>query len=227
MSKSENMTKNIWLAAGDIHDDIFGLLKLLEHKNIKGFIISGDLTNCGDCEKAQKIIGEFEKTGIPLYAQIGNMDLMEVNDLLEKRGCNLHCHVRELMPDIAVFGIGGSTPTPMNTPAEFSEKSYAGWLEKEWQTACKYPHTILISHNPPKNSACDVIGGGIHVGSEAVRHFIEKYQPEICICGHIHESKGIDQIGRTKIINPGALSEGGYVILEYENGMLSARLGKL
>jgi Icc-related predicted phosphoesterase len=35
-------------------------------------------------------------------------------------------------------------------------------------------------------------------------------QPLICFTGHIHEARGIDAIGRTKLINPGPLREGGY-----------------
>jgi Icc-related predicted phosphoesterase len=46
-----------------------------------------------------------------------------------------------------------------------------------------------------------------------VRECIEKYQPELCLCGHIHESRAKDRIGRTPVINPGNLGSGGYVIL--------------
>jgi hypothetical protein len=31
----------------------------------------------------------------------------------------------------------------------------------------------------------------------------EKYQPDLCRAGHIHEGKGVNTIGRTTIINPG------------------------
>jgi Icc-related predicted phosphoesterase len=60
------------------------------------------------------------------------------------------------------------------------------------------------------NTINDIVHGGRHVGSHAVRAFIEKYQPLACITGHIHEGIGIDKIGRTQIINPGPFRNGYY-----------------
>jgi len=52
------------------------------------------------------------------------------------------------------------------------------------------------------------------VGSKTVREFIKRTQPLICFTGHIHEGIGIDQVGRTKIVNPGPLSAGSYAYAE-------------
>ena len=52
------------------------------------------------------------------------------------------------------------------------------------------------------------------MGSKAVRAFIEQRQPLICFTGHIHEGVGVDQIGKTNIINPSSLSEGNYAYAE-------------
>ena len=57
---------------------------------------------------------------------------------------------------------------------------------------------------------CDRIRDGSHVGSHAVREFIEIHQPRVCICGHIHESMATDRIGKTAVVNPGRLGKGGY-----------------
>ena len=51
------------------------------------------------------------------------------------------------------------------------------------------------------------------MGSTAVREFIEEVQPDVCVCGHIHESRGVDRIGRTVVVNPGTLLSGGYVVV--------------
>lgn len=227
MLTEENKTQKFWLVFGDIHNDIQNLSRISDIGEAQGIIISGDLTNYGTGADAEKILREIEKSGKLLYAQIGNMDLMEVNDLLDKKNINIHARVSELTPDIAIFGIGGSTPTPMNTPTEFPEEKYAEWLSKEWAQAKKYKHAILISHNPPKDTCCDDLGAGIHVGSTAVREFIEKCQPDLCICGHIHEASEKDQIGKTMILNPGPFSEGGYVKIGYENNILTANMEKV
>jgi len=40
---------------------------------------------------------------------------------------------------------------------------------------------------------------------------LERMQPVLCVTGHIHEGRGMDSIGRTRVVNPGPLSRGGYV----------------
>lgn len=220
-------TRNLWIAIGDIHEKTGNLARIPELAEAAGIIVTGDLTNCGGAEKARKIMDILEKTGLPVLAQIGNMDLADVNEWLEQSGHNLHRRSRELAPGLAIFGIGGSNITPMQTPTEFSEEAYAGWLDELWQEAGQYPRKVLISHSPPKDTVCDDIGGGIHVGSTAVREFIEEKQPDVCLCGHIHEGRGTDRIGKTLVVNPGMLADGGYVVLRYDNGQVSAELAQV
>lgn len=84
---------------------------------------------------------------------------------------------------------------------------------------------MLAVHTPPKGSLCDRLGNGAHVGSPAVRAFIEAVQPDVCLCGHIHESRAVDRIGRTVVVNPGALGAGGYAVVSApEVGPLTAEL---
>lgn len=213
----------LWIVIGDIHDKTANLKRIPELGEASEVLISGDLTNCGGLKDGERIMADIGDTsGLPVYAQIGNMDLAPINEYLDQTHKNLHCKLHELTPDLAVIGIGGSTITPMHTPSEFTEDDYRKWLAELWPKAEKYPHLVLISHNPPKDTLCDDIGGGVHVGSVAVREFIEQKKPEACICGHIHEGRAVDKIGETIVINPGQLSEGGYVVLKLDNGKLKA-----
>ncbi len=75
---------------------------------------------------------------------------------------------------------------------------------------------ILMAHQPPVNTKIDQVSPGRHVGSKAVREFIEKRHPLICFSGHIHEAVGIDSIGGTKLVNPGPLRNGGYAFAEVD-----------
>ena len=63
--------------------------------------------------------------------------------------------------------------------------------------------TIYVVHSPPYGTALDRLMDGTPVGSEAVRAFLEKRQPPISLHGHIHESPGVQRLGRTIIANPG------------------------
>jgi Icc-related predicted phosphoesterase len=69
-------------------------------------------------------------------------------------------------------------------------------------------HTVAVIHAPPFNTHCDVLFDGRHIGSKAVRSWIEKNQPLLTLHGHIHESPKLsgnffDRIGSTTVINPG------------------------
>jgi Icc-related predicted phosphoesterase len=77
------------------------------------------------------------------------------------------------------------------------------------------------------NTKLDLIYSGMHVGSEVVRKFIENKQPEVAICSHIHEAKGIDFIGRTTIINPGRFPEGYCGIVNVEEKNIEAKIVNL
>lgn len=68
--------------------------------------------------------------------------------------------------------------------------------------------TIAVIHGPPHQTRCDVLYNGQHIGSEAVRRWIERRQPLLTLHGHIHESPKLsgafcDRIGTTTVVNPG------------------------
>ncbi len=68
--------------------------------------------------------------------------------------------------------------------------------------------TVYVLHSPPRGTGCDMIGAGAHVGSRAIRAFIEREQPPLVLSGHIHESPRVsssfrDAIGATAVVNPG------------------------
>ena len=218
-----------WLAIGDVHDDgMEALAAIPELAGADGLIITGDITNVGGVREATRVLNAARMRVPVVAAQIGNMDRAEVAELLSREGINIHAAARLLAPGLAAIGVGGSTPTPFGTPSEFPEADYAAWLDACWPEAKKLAdQVLLVSHNPPKNTRCDVIGAGMHVGSEAVRAFIEKHQPAVCLCGHIHEARATDAIGATQVINPGNFSAGGYVVLSYAQGRLAADLRTL
>ncbi len=80
---------------------------------------------------------------------------------------------------------------------------------------------IFLSHNVPFNTKIDKITNkqspryGLHYGSLIARKLIDKYQPLICIGGHMHEHFKKTKIGKTTAINAGF---GSYVnvLLELE-----------
>ncbi len=84
-------------------------------------------------------------------------------------------------------------------------------------------HTVAVIHCPPFGTKCDVLFDGRHIGSKAVRSWIEKKQPRLALHGHIHESPRLsgtfwDRIGATTVINPGAdLARPHLVFIDLDN----------
>lgn len=232
MTSQSTANESMWIAFGDIHEDMTHLGEL-PLALAQGVIITGDMTNCGGKDKARSILNQVaarffmqaditDNDPVPpqLFAQIGNMDLPEVTDFLEELGMNIHGKVTQVTGDAVIIGLGGSNKTPFQTPSEFFEADYEEFLmvAKEHIERLGAKHVLLVSHTPPMNTSCDRIGAGVHVGSTAVRDFIEAVQPDVCLCGHIHEATGCDTIGRTQIINAGAFGDGGYVKVRLVEG---------
>ncbi len=68
--------------------------------------------------------------------------------------------------------------------------------------------TLFVLHSPALGTRCDMISGGQHVGSRAIRAFVERHQPPLVLSGHIHESPRVsgswrDMLGRSVLVNPG------------------------
>ncbi|MDR1125323.1 MAG: metallophosphoesterase family protein [Deltaproteobacteria bacterium] len=205
-----------WIVLGDIHDDLQYLEEIPDLDQASGIIVTGDLTFLGGVAAGSKIIDALAVHSPHIYAQIGNMDKPELTAYLEEKGINLHGRARGLYPGLVLIGVGGSSKTPFNTPSEFSEEELGALLEKALAEAGQAEHLVLVTHTPPLNTACDRLDNGTHVGSPAVRAFIEKRQPALCLCGHIHESRGQDRIGDSLIVNPGQFGNGGYAIMALE-----------
>ncbi|PKP59040.1 MAG: hypothetical protein CVT88_03515 [Candidatus Altiarchaeales archaeon HGW-Altiarchaeales-1] len=79
--------------------------------------------------------------------------------------------------------------------------------------------TVFVIHAPPWNTELDIVyPDGAHIGSKAVREFIEREQPMLTLHGHAHESYEIsgqfmEVIGKTVSVNPGS---------EYDRDKLNA-----
>lgn len=99
-----------------------------------------------------------------------------------------------------VAGLGYSSPTPFNTPGEYSEAELA---ERLARFESLNP-LVLICHAPPHGTALDRVRDGVHAGSRSIRDFVDRRQPDYLFCGHIHEAEGVEiALGKTKAVNVG------------------------
>lgn len=133
------------------------------------------------------------------------------------------------LPGYKMISLDYVNPTPWNTFRECSEKDLKKKLNKladiidaEWKRViCNFhppPYDTNIDLAPKLSKDLKPVSSFIspvikeHVGSKAVRNFIEDKQPFLGLHGHIHEARGYDYIGNTIVFNPGS---------EYSQGILS------
>ena len=127
---------------------------------------------------------------------------------------------------VAMASLGLVPFTPWSTERECSEEDLAKLIAEMLDSLPEGRPCIMNFHCPPYASGLDdapeldatlkpVIRGGrpsiVPVGSHAVRDAIKKYQPPVSLHGHIHESRGVQRIGRTLCVNPGS---------DYSSGVL-------
>jgi Icc-related predicted phosphoesterase len=212
------------ISFGDVHEDTSNLIRIKpELETVDLIVISGDLTNCHGKTEAKKVLDAVKKYNKHLLAVYGNMDRQAVDDYLTKEGINLHGNGYRF-GDVGIFGCGASSPTPFHTPSEISEADIERFLTNGYQKVKDAKWKIMVCHTPPRDTATDVIRSGMHVGSQAVRDFILKHKPHVCISGHIHESRGKDKIGDTMVLNAGMFRDGWYIEVAIDKGGLTAAL---
>ncbi len=196
------------LAISDIHSKHLKIMNFLKKNSVDLIIIAGDITEFGPCELGEEILNDISSFNIPVLAIPGNCDPLNIHGFIDNSDAtNLHGRTVTIK-ELGICGFGGSNPTPFKTPMEFDEVEIYDRTKKVSKDIKDHKISILVTHVPPINTKTDVLPNGTHVGSDAIRRVVEELQPSINICGHIHESRAVDQIGSTIIINPGMLSAG-------------------
>lgn len=192
--------------ASDIHGYQEKLKSALGRESFDMVLLAGDLSK-GSLKQVKEILRTARSSGKPVFFVPGNMDPPHLLKEEELEGC-VNLHGRMIDHVFKLGGLGGGTISPFNTPIELDEDEIAEVLSNLGSV------DVLVSHPPPFNTKLDVIRSGTHVGSKAVREYIERYQPILCVCGHIHESPGVDRVGETVIVNAGPMMIGRYAIIE-------------
>lgn len=213
-----------WIGVGDLHGDARNAVRIPEVKDAGGIIVAGDITTHGDVNEARQVLDDLKAANPAVLAQIGNMDSKAVTALLDDEGINIHLSARELAPGAGLVGVGWSAPTPFGTACEVPDETIGRWLSEVHALTRDWEQWLLVVHTPPQGTRVDDLGGGRHVGSPAVRSFIELARPAACLTGHIHEGRSSDKLAGTTVVNPGMLAHGGYALITLTDGKLGIEL---
>jgi len=173
------------LAIADIHGSQYRLniaLKNIEKYSPELVIICGDITQFGPGELAKNFLNQIPKETLAITGNIDTPDVKKAID--ESKATNIE------MKKVVKKGISfiGINETNLDEFKILNEKNI---LDEK---------IILVSHKPPYGIQ-DKIFIGMHGGNKELREIIDKYKPQLVLCGHIHEDPGFTKIGDTIVVN--------------------------
>jgi Icc-related predicted phosphoesterase len=176
-------------------------------------LVGGDMTTFGTPDDAERAIELWRPLAPRLLAVAGNMDSPAIDERLVALGVS--CDGRGVaIGDVGIVGVSAAPLSPLHTPYELPDDELGRRAESSLADVKECRVRILCPHAPPQGTACDRLRSGEHVGSPALRKVVEREKPDVVLCGHIHESRAVDRLGPTQIVNPGPVSAGYYALVE-------------
>jgi Icc-related predicted phosphoesterase len=201
------------LALTDIHGSYQKAKQIITHVSPDVVVIGGDLTTVGSVKEAEEALRQFQEICPRIFCIAGNMDLPAHDELCTR--LNVSLNGRGIIIDgVGFFGVSAAPLSPLHTPYEISEEEITQRINHGYEHVKQSAIKVFVPHAPPYGTKVDIIHSGIHVGSTAVREFIEEEKPHVVICGHIHEARGQDTIESSRIVNCGMAAKGYYAIID-------------
>ncbi len=171
---------------------------------------------------------KLQKLKVKCFIMPGNDDQFIIDSILNnsKIIINPESKVIKIDDEHEMISTGYANITPWRCPRDIEEEELAKKINNMVSQVENMKNCIFNFHCPPYGTTLDlapkldetlkpIVSGGSfimeHVGSKSIRKAIEEYQPLLGLHGHIHESRGVDNIGRTICLNPGG---------EYTEGIL-------
>lgn len=185
------------LAAGDFHGDSSASKRLAEKaekEKVDLVVLTGDITGLIETDN---ILKPFIDKGEKVVFVPGNWESTETINFLSKLyGVKNIGKYYAKYGNVGIFGIGSA-----DWQLNLDEKKVFNKLKKDFEKIKDLEKKIMVSHVHAAGTKSEFSG---FQGSEALRHAIEEFKPDLFISGHIHEAEGIEEkIGKTRVISVG------------------------
>ena len=183
-------------AVADIHgkkSHFKTIRKNIDRYNPDFLVIAGDITRRFRYRKPLTKLNELK---VPVLAVLGNSDWNFIHKIMDHKSNITNLNLRNYTGiDFSFTGISGTIPLPLNNIVSFNER-------KKFEQIAEFMNkdTILVAH-PPPYGILDLVFKNYHTGSKVLREFIEKHQPQLVLCGHIHDQTGRAFINKTLVVN--------------------------
>lgn len=162
----------------------------------------------------------FKKINVPLIFVPGNMDAPErfyfktalTEEMVGSSLYLVHHSFSIYDKDYVFAGFGGEITADKRE--DFFVLQYPSWEAKYGLdfTRQLFQKKIFLFHTPPVGKVD--FEAGIHRGNEFVNQLIKTYNPVAAFCGHAHKAQAYEYIGDTLVVNPGAMKDGNYSIVD-------------
>lgn len=204
------------LGITDLHGNHRKLERIVaEAGPVDALLLGGDITHFGSAEAAEEAVGLARASGGVVLAVAGNCDSAQIDQRLVELGVSLHGRGVRL----GTVGLHGVSAVPpwISKMYQSTEEELGTALEAGFAEVAGAAHHCVLAHVPPHGLGVDRVLYGGHVGSKALRTFIEQRGPALVICGHIHEGRGIERVGPTTVVNCGYAAKGHYALIDVDH----------
>lgn len=194
------------LSIADIHGSQYRLNILLD--NIEKYfpdlvVICGDITQFGPADVAINLLNQIKVKTLAIHGNIDPQDILRAID--ESNAINIHLK-SVFVNKIQFLGIGGNI-----NDQDFSNLIITN-NNKNLDEIIKNS-TILVTHIPPYGLQ-DKAFLGFHSGSKKIKDIVNKHNPRLVLCGHIHENPGYIKYKNSIIVNCSIGKTGGGALIE-------------
>jgi len=199
------------LCITDLHGQLGSLERILAAEaNCDVILLGGDLTHFGTPAEAERIVLRCMRGVGRVFAVSGNCDSPAIDQKLRELDVSLFGQ-GVVWRDVGFYGVSAMPPW-RGDMYELTEAQIGEALASGHQMVNGALHEVVLSHPPPHNTSVDQTSRAGHVGSTAVRQWIDQIRPGLVVCGHIHESCGVEELGPTTIVNCGPAGQGMYAV---------------
>ncbi len=197
----------------DLHGRLSALERILADAGpAEAVLLGGDLTTFGSPGDAERIVAAAQRHTATVLAVAGNCDSAAIEERLGQMGVGFHG--RGIVCEaVGIHGLSAIPPWKRGM-YQLTEEELAAALQAGHAAIAGARQHVLLAHVPPRGLRADRTFFWKHAGSTAVREFIERTQPALVLCGHIHEGHGIESLGRTTVANCGYAGHGDYAVAE-------------
>jgi len=186
------------LAFSDLHLSRDAAERLVEASADADLVIgAGDF--CNRRRGLDEAMAMLDGMACPFVMVPGNCESEEELRLAAPEGAHVLHGAGCEIDGVVLFGLGYGVPvTPFgdwscDLTEDQAEKLLASCAATD----------ILVLHAPPKG-VVDRTSAGQSVGSVAIREAIRRIEPQLALCGHIHDCWGQEgRIGDTRVVNLG------------------------